>query len=118
MRILVVDDDSLAGEMTAAVLEEQGHTTLTADDAMAAIELLEQHTDIELIVSDMHMPLVNGIELVEMLREQQVTLPFILLTGDTPSPALSNHPALAACLMKDAALMDTLANAIDATRIP
>ena len=81
MRILVVDDDPLAGEMTGALLEFQGHDVLLANDAMEATSQLDAHDDIAMIVSDMHMPLINGIELLHMLREQGVMLPFILLTG-------------------------------------
>ncbi len=115
MRILVVDDDPLAGEMTAALLEFQGHETVLAEDAMEAMEAmrqLEAHEDIALIVSDMHMPLVSGVELLEMLREQQVHLPFILLTGDTPTAALMQTPGLSACLQKDAELDTTLGQAV------
>ncbi|GGW56982.1 MULTISPECIES: response regulator [Halomonadaceae] len=112
MRILVVDDDPLAGEMTAALLEFQGHETVLAEDAMEAMRQLEAHKDVALIVSDMHMPLVSGVELLEMLREQQVHLPFILLTGDTPTAALMQTPGLSACLQKDAELDTTLGQAV------
>ncbi|MFI8750819.1 response regulator [Vreelandella lionensis] len=112
MRILVVDDDPLAGEMTGALLEFQGHDVLLANDAMEATSQLDAHDDIALIVSDMHMPLINGIELLEMLREQGVTLPFILLTGDMPNEQLHQTSGLSACLQKDAALETTLEHAV------
>ena len=113
MYILVVDDDPLAGEMTAAILEAQGHQPLLANDAMAAVEQLDTYSDIALIVSDMYMPLINGLELLEMLREQGTTLPFILLTGDTLDASRSHPPGLSACLSKDADLMSTLTQAVN-----
>ncbi|WP_422103027.1 response regulator [Vreelandella sp.] len=112
MRILVVDDDPLAGEMIGALLEFQGHEILLANDAMEATSQLDAHDNIALIVSDMHMPLVNGIELLSMLRKQGVTLPFILLTGDTPDESLRQTPGLSACLQKDAALDTALEHAV------
>lgn len=112
MHILVVDDDPLAGEMTAALLESQGHDTLMANDAMEAVEQLDSHSDIKLIVSDMHMPLVSGTALLAMLREQDNHLPFILLTGDTPDEALRQTPGLDACLRKDAELAGNLEAAV------
>ncbi|MFP3341808.1 response regulator [Halomonas sp. SIMBA_159] len=112
MRILVVDDDPLAGEMIGALLEFQGHEVLLATDAMEATSQLDAHDNIALIVSDMHMPLINGIELLSMLREQDVTLPFILLTGDTPDESLRQTPGLSACLQKDAALDTSLEHAV------
>jgi CheY-like chemotaxis protein len=98
--------------MTAALLEFQGHETLLANDAMEATNQLDAHDDIALIVSDMYMPLINGIELLDMLREQGITLPFILLTGDTPDDQLRQTPGLSACLQKDAALETTLEQAV------
>lgn len=112
MHILVVDDDPLAGEMTAALLESQGHETLLANDAMEAVDQLDTHSDIGLIVSDMHMPLISGLTLLAMLREQDNQLPFILLSGDTPDAALRQTPGLNACLSKDAELADNLEAAV------
>ncbi|SFX52218.1 response regulator [Marinospirillum alkaliphilum] len=112
MLILVVDDDALAGEMTAAVLEDQGHQVIQAEDAVSAMEQLNEHPGIELIVSDMNMPLVSGVELFRELREQGKKLPFILLTGDDPAVASAQEPALDACIMKDFSLDETLPQAI------
>lgn len=108
MRILVVDDDSLAGEMTGAVLEEAGHEVVLAGDGMAAAATLDADAAIELVVSDMNMPMVSGIDLFRELRAQGVNLPFILLTGDDPGGLLAQEPKLDACLMKDGALEETL----------
>jgi CheY-like chemotaxis protein len=112
MHILVVDDDPLAGEMTAALLEAQGHAPLLANDAMEAVEQLDTHNDIGLILSDMHMPLISGLALLDMLREQGNRLPFILLTGDAPDAAVRQTPGLNACLRKDAELADNLEIAV------
>ncbi|MBP5979943.1 MAG: response regulator [Halomonas sp.] len=113
MHILVVDDDPLAGEITAAYLEALGHEVVITQDAMEAVSQLDNMPVIQLIVSDMHMPLIDGLELLEMLREQDVTLPFILLTGDTPPPGALENPDLIACLQKDANLDSTLTQAIE-----
>ncbi|MDQ7729005.1 response regulator [Halomonas sp. SpR8] len=113
MQILVVDDDPLAGEMTAALLESQGHATLLANDAMEAVDQLDTHSDIGLIISDMNMPLISGLTLLAMLREQRNCLPFILLTGDTPDAALRGTPGLNACLRKDAELAANLEAAVN-----
>ncbi|WNL38566.1 response regulator [Halomonas sp. PAMB 3232] len=113
MRILVVDDDELAGEMTAAVLASQHYTPVLALNAMEAITQLERHSDIAAIVSDMHMPLINGTDLCSMLREQDVTLPFILLTGDSPDSDLLETPGIHACLQKEADMASTLCQTLE-----
>lgn len=108
MRILVVDDDSLAGEMTGAVLEEAGHEVVLAGDGMAATAKLDADPAIAMVVSDMNMPMVSGIDLFRELRAQGVNLPFILLTGGDPGGLLAREPGLDACLIKDAALEENL----------
>lgn len=108
MKILVVDDDAMAGEMTGAVLEGLGHEVILAEDGMDAVSQLNASAGIELIISDMNMPLVSGIELFRELREQCNNLPFILLTGDEPAPLLAQEPRLDACLLKDFSLEETL----------
>lgn len=113
MQILVVDDDQLAGEMITAVLEDQGHQVFQAENALQAMELLNQQCAIELIVSDLNMPLMNGIELFHELRGQGLNVPFILLSGDDPVALRAQEPGLDACLMKDFSMDESLPAAID-----
>lgn len=108
MRILVVDDDSMAAEMTGAVLEELGHEVILAEDGMDAAMKLNADSGIEMVISDMNMPMLSGIELFRELREQGSALPFILLTGDEPEGLLEQEPRLDACLLKDFSLEETL----------
>ena len=112
MNILVVDDDPLAAAMVAAVLEGLGHTVLQAENAIDAAEQLNAHSDIALVVSDMNMPMVSGIDLFRELRAQGNLLPFILLTGDAPEGLLAQEPRLDACLTKDFSLDEALPQVI------
>ncbi len=108
MHILVVDDDALAGEMISATLEMLDHTVTLAENGIEAIEQIENVPNLNLIISDMNMPIMSGIELFQMLLENGVKLPFILLTGDDPSPLLIQEPRLSACVLKDYSLDQTL----------
>lgn len=112
MNILVVDDDPLAAAMVAAVLEALGHTVLQAENAIEAAEQLNAHSDIALVVSDMNMPMVSGIDLFRELRAQGNLMPFILLTGDAPEGLLAQEPRLDACLTKDFSLDEALPQVI------
>jgi CheY-like chemotaxis protein len=112
MRILVVDDDPMAGEMTQAVLEDAGHDVVLAENGVEATDKLSEEGPFDLVVSDMNMPLVSGIDLFRSLRDQGETIPFILLTGDEPGPLLAEEPRLDGCLTKDFSLDETLAQAI------
>jgi CheY-like chemotaxis protein len=108
MRILIVDDDPLAGELAAAVLEEAGHQCLLAENGVAALELLAADPDLDLVVSDMNMPLIGGLDLLRELRELGRATPFVLLTGEDPGPLREHNPGLAGVLAKDETLEESL----------
>ncbi len=112
MRILVVDDDSLAGQMTGAVLEAAGYEIALAEDGMTAAQMLNADAAIGVVVSDMNMPVISGIDLFRELRAQGVKLPFVLLTGDDPAPLLAAEPGLDACIMKDFSIEASLPAAV------
>ncbi|MBK1648828.1 response regulator [Rhabdochromatium marinum] len=113
MHILVVDDDPLAGEMTVAVLEEAGHTCQFAEHGMQALEALVDPAAFELVVSDMNMPLLSGLELFQEMRSQGLETPFVLLTGDDPEPLRARAPGILACLLKDASMEDSLPRLVE-----
>jgi CheY-like chemotaxis protein len=108
MQILIVDDDPLAAELSAAILQAAGYHTCIAEQALDALEQLATNPALSLIVSDMHMPLMNGIELFAEVRERGYPAGFILLTGDDPDGLRAEQPGLDACLMKDASLEHSL----------
>ena len=114
MRILVVDDDSMAAEMTSAILEELGHETVLAENGVDAMERVSGDPSFEMIISDLNMPLVSGIDLFRELRDQGNNLPFILLTGDDPEKSGAEEPALDGCLLKDFSLEESLPEMIAA----
>ena len=79
--ILVVDDDMLVRLGTACLLEELGHTVVEAADGPAALEILRERGDIDLLVTDYAMPGMNGVALVLAARERRPGLPALLVTG-------------------------------------
>ena len=113
MRVLVVDDDSFSGEMTSAILEDAGHETVLIESGVEAVELLAGDQGFAVVISDMNMPFVSGLELFEILREEGCQLPFILLSGENPAPLWQREPRLEACLAKDSHLETTLLQTLD-----
>lgn len=69
-RILVAEDDPSANKLICAVLRKDGHETLAATDGQEALDLLD-HEHVDLIVSDIMMPCIDGLELVRQLREAE-----------------------------------------------
>lgn len=108
MKILVVDDDELAAEMVCTILEACGYQTVAGANVVEGLARLGEHPDVDVIISDMNMPLLSGLDFLRELREQESTLPFVLLTGDRPQALLEQEPELKYCLEKNFALAETL----------
>ena len=113
MQILVVDDDTLAGAITAAILESAGYEPLMAENGIEALEKLAEVPGIGLILSDMNMPFISGMELFQTLRSQGMETPFILLSGDALAPGDLNAAAPDACLLKDFDIKKQLLEAVE-----
>ncbi len=79
--ILAVDDDSLVLRNTVAMLEELGHVVYSATSGKNALELMEQHADIELVITDQAMPRMTGLQLTGAIAKLRPGLPVIIATG-------------------------------------
>jgi CheY-like chemotaxis protein len=79
--ILLVDDEALVRRATADMLQEIGHEVVEAASANAALKLLEEREDIDLLVTDYLMPGTRGNELIEKARESRPDLKAVLITG-------------------------------------
>ncbi len=79
--ILVVDDDPLILDVVAAALDAAGYDVVTAEDGRQALDRVAEVLP-DLIVSDLEMPHMDGLELLRALREDRLTrgIPFVFLT--------------------------------------
>lgn len=78
-KILVVDDDEKIKKLISIYLENEGFSTTLANDAEEALELLKDE-DFDLIILDIMLPKIDGIEACIMIREER-TLPIIMLSA-------------------------------------
>jgi two-component system NtrC family response regulator len=76
-RILVIDDDASLREVVRYILTEGGHEVLTAADGTAGLELLSESPD--LVVSDIRMPQVDGMEVLRRIRETAAPVPPVIM---------------------------------------
>jgi putative two-component system response regulator len=95
-RILVIDDEDVIRGLMLEILESAGHDVVGAHTAERALELLEE-SEFELVVSDVVMPGLSGLELLGAVRTHRASLPVVLVTGagtyDTLSQALTRGAA-------------------------
>jgi len=78
--ILLVGDEENYRELIARVLTKAGYEVLQAADGMGALSLLER-SNVDVVISDILMPVLNGYALVARLREKWPDMPVILTTG-------------------------------------
>lgn len=79
--ILLVDDDEAVREITAAMLEDLGYAVRVAAGGMAALDLLERCPRIDLLMVDVSMPGMSGLELTRRMKQRRPGLPVLLVTG-------------------------------------
>jgi len=79
-KILIVDDEEAIREVVSTLLEAQGHQCYTVANGRLAQDFLKKNT-VDLVLSDMVMPEMDGLSLVEWLRQTDSDLPIIMVTA-------------------------------------
>ena len=79
-RILIVEDDNELRQLFRRVLEKNGYEAFEADNGQEALDVLDAQF-IDLIVSDIMMPVMDGYELVRSLREAGISIPVLMITA-------------------------------------
>lgn len=79
--VLVVEDDDAVRLLICEVLSELSYTTIQADDATPAILHLTSNRTIDLMVSDVGLPSMNGRQLADVARQHRPDLPVLFVTG-------------------------------------
>jgi CheY-like chemotaxis protein len=81
--VLVVDDHDTTRQTITRMLEAGGFTVVTASSGTEALDRLARERDgIDIVLSDVTMPGMNGIDLSYKIREQYPTLPVAIVSGD------------------------------------
>jgi len=78
--ILIVDDEKNYPLILGAVLQEEGYETLTANSGQEALDILAQ-SDVDLVLTDMKMPKMDGMALLERIKAVDAELPVIMMTA-------------------------------------
>jgi putative nucleotidyltransferase with HDIG domain len=80
-RILVVDDEEAVRDVVAALLERCGYATTLVEGAEAALARLQQDPDYDLVLSDIMMPEINGLTLLDQIGTDHPAMPVVLFTA-------------------------------------
>jgi signal transduction histidine kinase/CheY-like chemotaxis protein len=95
-QILLCDDDPDVRGILGEVLQTEGYVLHLADGPSAALRILEEKAEIDLLIVDYAMPEMNGLELIREARQRRPSLKTLLITGDVGalSGGISNVPLL------------------------
>jgi CheY-like chemotaxis protein len=97
-RILIIDDDNFVCEATGILLRANGYDVATASSGKAGIALIRAEP-VDLAIVDLFMPDMDGIKVVETIREINPDLPLILasgfMLGQSSSPQMPGFEAMA-----------------------
>ncbi len=86
IKILVVDDEEGIRDVTEGYFQKKGYEVYTAENGAQALEIINQ-INISCIFTDINMPVMDGLELAEKIRQIENTLPVVVMTG---YPSLEN----------------------------
>ncbi len=80
-RILVIDDEEVVHVSLRRILGRCGHHVDAELSAVAGLERLADEEPYDLVITDLMMPEMNGIELLRQLRERELEVPVLMITG-------------------------------------
>jgi len=83
-KILIVDDSSLIRSVATDAVQEAGHESIIAENGQEGLDVLLQQK-VDLIFSDVNMPIMGGLEMVEKIKENEAYkyIPIVMLTTES-----------------------------------
>ncbi len=89
---MLVDDDEDVRETSADMLEELGYTVIQASNGFQALSILSERPELDVLVTDIRMPGMSGLELAEQARARRgQTLKIILMSGYFVQPPVKRR---------------------------
>lgn len=79
--IILADDNDIVTEVLSGFLESQGYRVLPVNDGLKALKTLEQEKDASLLICDIVMPNMEGLETIKTIRSKNQDLKIIAITG-------------------------------------
>jgi DNA-binding NtrC family response regulator len=92
--VLVVDDDAMVRDLTTEVLRAQGYKVLAAEGAAEAMRLAGETATIHLLITDLAMPEIDGLELTRRFTAAHPKTPVLMVSGSLPLLRTRSEPDL------------------------
>ncbi|MBN2352868.1 MAG: response regulator [Spirochaetales bacterium] len=113
-RVIVVDDSDASRDSLSFALQQKGYEVIQAEDGVAALAALNKGKNIDLVITDLNMPRMNGLEFVKTLRgkEEFRFTPIIVLSSEKEEIKKSREAGASAWIAKSSKMSDELMAAI------
>ncbi len=79
--VLITDDDPACRQALREIIEPEGYGTVMAESGEEALDIVQRQT-VHAVMMDMHLPKMNGLDVLKILRQIRPQLPSILVTAD------------------------------------
>lgn len=112
--ILLAEDDAVCRYVVGRTLRKHGYNVLEAEDGMVAERVLETHTP-DLVVLDLMMPNLDGLEVLKHLRQRQFQTPILLFSALDHTPMVEEAQSLGVdgYIVKTATVLDDLLEQVE-----
>ncbi len=94
LKLLFVEDEEDLITIIEDTLKKLQSNFLTARNGEEALNVLAKHPDINAVITDINMPLMNGIELIEQINQKGLNIPVIVMSAHTEAEYLEKAKAL------------------------
>ncbi|MAD41353.1 MAG: response regulator [Arcobacter sp.] len=89
LKLLFVEDEEDLLSIISDALTKLEANFLTASNGLEALEVLKNNPDIDAIVTDINMPLMNGLDMIENIISQDINIPIIIMSAHTETEYIS-----------------------------
>ena len=90
--ILVAEDEPVVRNLVRLMLSKEGDAVLTANDGQEALEMCDKFKDpIQLLLTDVKMPRMNGLQLAKRVREQRNEIKILIMSSETADTILREN---------------------------
>lgn len=94
LKLLFVEDEEDLITIIEDTLRKLQSNFLTARNGEEALKVLENHPDIDAVITDINMPLMNGLEMIEQINQKGLNLPIIVMSAHTEAEYIDKAKAL------------------------
>ncbi|AXH08907.1 two-component system response regulator [Malaciobacter halophilus] len=83
LKLLFVEDEDDLINIITDTLNKLEANFLTAQNGQEALEIIEANDDLDAVITDINMPILNGLEMIQILKEKKPDLPIIVMSAHT-----------------------------------